>query len=102
MKQQDKSYKTLAFMTDHLNDIKQVSLGMFLGVINELSSMANGGGFDGERDRLYDREIHTDQFFVNLLENLGYDKDGDDLDEDDEPNAVLEARRLLKQRSFYI
>ena len=74
------SHKTLEFMTEHLRRLKQISLGIFLGAINELSDMANGGNFNGERDRLYSREIHTDEFFVNLLENLGYDKDGDDLD----------------------
>lgn len=72
----DKSHKTLEFMTAHMNDIKQVSFGLFLGVINDLSSLANGEGLDGARDRLYNSKIHTDQFFVELLENLGYDKNG--------------------------
>ena len=72
----DKSHKTLEFMIAHMNDIKQVSLGMYLGVINDLVSMANGEDMNGERNRLYNNKIHTDQFFVELLENLGYDKNG--------------------------
>ena len=110
MKQQDKSYKTLTFMTAHFNDIKQVSLGMYLGVINELSNMANGDDLGGERDRLYNNLQHTDQFFVDLLNNLGYDKDGDKLssddddDEDSDPEEcnVMEGRRLQQDRYFYI
>ena len=104
----DKSHKTLEFMTAHMNDIKQVSLGMFLGVINDLVSMANGGDMDGERNRLYNSEIHTDQFFVELLSNLGYDKSGDELladddeDSDTEESSVMEGRRLQKDRYFYI
>ena len=104
----DKSHKTLEFMTTHMNDIKQVSLGMYLGVINDLVSMANGGDMDGERSRLYNSEIHTDQFFVELLSNLGYDKNGDELfsdddeDSDTEESNVLEGRRLQKDRYFYI
>ena len=105
----DKSHKTLEFMTAHMNDIKQVSLGMFLGVINDLVVMANGGDMGGERNRLYNSEIHTDQFFVELLSNLGYDKNGDELFSDDEDEDsdtaecnVMEGRRLQKDRYFYI
>jgi|TARA_R110001583_G_scaffold4172_4_gene24592 hypothetical protein len=106
----DKSHKTLEFMTAHMNDIKQVSFGMYSGVINELSNMANGDDLCGERDRLYNSEIHTDQFFVDLLNNLGYDKDGDKLssddddDEDSDPEEcnVMEGRRLQQDRYFYI
>ena len=42
------SHKTLEFMTEHFHRLKQLSPGMFLGTINELSAMANGGNFDGE------------------------------------------------------
>ena len=106
MTPKDNSHKTLEFMTAHLNDIKQVSFGMYLGVINELSAMANGGGFGGERDRLYNREMHTDQFFIDLLNNLGYDKDANDLSDDEDSDSevcnVIEGRRLGKQRYFYM
>ena len=105
----DKSHKTLEFMTAHMNDIKQVSFGMYIGVINELSNMANGDDLDGERDRLYNDLQHTDQFFVDLLNNLGYNKDGtelssddDDDDSDTEECNVIEGRRLQQDRYFYI
>ena len=108
----DKSHKTLEFMTAHLNDIKEVSVGMYVDVIKELADMAIGGDMDGERNRLYNSEIHTDEFFVELLRNLGYDKYGyrlssyidsdDDEDSDTEESNVLEGRRLQKDRYFFI
>lgn len=76
----DQSYKTLEYMTDHYNNIKDMSYPLFVGAINELLDMANGGDFDGNRATLFPCEHHTNQFFVDLLRNLGYDKDGSLLD----------------------
>ena len=110
MTPEDKSHKTLEFMTTHMNDIKQVSLGIYLSTINDLVSMANGEDMNGERNRLYNSELHTDEFFVELLSNLGYDKNGDELfsdDDDDEDSDaeecnVMEGRRLQRERYSYI
>ena len=77
----DRSYKTLDYMTAHYKNLKLASYAMFVGTINELSDMANGGDFNGNRDTMFPCDYHTDQFFVDLLHNLGYDKDGSPLDE---------------------
>ena len=76
---EDKSFKTLEFLTDHYNHIKVMSYPLFVGTINELSGMANGGDFYGNRATMFPCPFHTDQFFVDLLHNLGYDKDGSPL-----------------------
>ena len=74
------SHKTLEFMTTHFQNIKFMSPTVFYTSLNDLSIMANGGSLEGVRDKLYPDNIHTDQFFVDLLHNLGYDKDGSPLD----------------------
>ena len=78
---EDRSYKTLEYMTAHYENLKLASYAMFIGTINELSDMANGGDFCGNREIMFPCDFHTDQFFVDLLQNLGYDKDGSPLDE---------------------
>ena len=77
---EDRSYKTLKYMTDHFQNIKLMSFTTFHTSLNDLSIMANGGSLEGVRDQIYPEDIHTDQFFVDLLYNLGYDKDGCPLD----------------------
>ena len=77
----DSNYKTLESMTEHYEFIKDMSYPLFVGTINELSNMANGGDFYGDRAKMFPCAHHTDQFFVDLLHNLGYDKDGLPLDE---------------------
>ena len=77
---EDRSYKTLEYMTAHYENLKLASYAMFVGTINELSGMANGGNFNGDRKTMFPCSYHTDQFFVDLLHNLGYDKDGFPLD----------------------
>ena len=72
----DRSYKTLEYMTEHFQNIKFMSPTIFYTSLNDLSIMANGGNLEGVRDDLYPAQIHTDQFFVDLLHNLGYNKDG--------------------------
>ena len=76
---EDRSYKTLEYMAAHYENLKLASYAMFIGTINELSDMANGGDFNGNRDTMFPCDHHTDQFFVDLLHNLGYDKDGSPL-----------------------
>ena len=72
----DKSHKTLEFMTTHFQNIKSISPNVFYTSLNDLSILANGGDLCGERQTIYPADFHTDQFFVDLLQNLGYDKDG--------------------------
>mgnify|MGYP001272156300 CR=1 FL=1 len=76
----DHNYKTLEFMTEHYKNLKVMSYPLFVGTINELAGMANGGDFDGNRATMFPCLHHTDQFFVDLLHNLGYDKNGCSLD----------------------
>ena len=71
-----RNYKTLEYMTTHFQNIKFMSPTTFYTSLNDLSIMANGGNLEGVRDELYPEQIHTDQFFVDLLHNLGYNKDG--------------------------
>ena len=78
---EDRSYKTLEYMTDHYNNLKIMSYPLFVGTINELSDMANGGNFNGSRETMFPCTFHTDKFFIDLLRNLGYDKDGTPLKE---------------------
>ena len=61
--------------------VRGIRYPIFVGTINELSDMANGGDFDGNRQTMFPCEHHTDQFFVTLLHNLGYDKNGNPLEE---------------------
>jgi hypothetical protein len=77
----DRNYKTLEFMTEHYKNLKVMSYPLFVGTINELSDMANGGDFNGNRETMFPCEHHTNQFFVDLLHNLGYDKNGTPLAE---------------------
>ena len=72
----DRNYKTLEFMTKHYKNLKVMSFSLFAGTINELSDMANGGDFNGNRATMFPCEHHTNQFFVDLLRNLGYSKNG--------------------------
>ena len=74
------SHKTLEFMTAHFKNIRIMSPTVFYTSLNDLSIMANGGSLEGVRDQLYPDSMHTDQFFVDLLQNLGYDKDGSPLE----------------------
>ena len=75
----DKSHKTLEFMTAHFQNIKSISPTTFYTSLNDLSIMANGGDLGGERQVFYPADFHNNQFFVDLLQNLGYDKDGSPL-----------------------
>ena len=77
---EDRSYKSLEYMTTHFQNIKFMSPTTFHTSINDLSIMANGGNLDGNRQIIYPEHFHTDQFFVDLLEALGYDEDGCPLD----------------------
>ena len=77
---EDRSYKTLEYMTTHFQNIKFMSPTTFHTSINELSIMANGGDLNGLRQIIYPENFHTDQFFVALLKALGYDEDGCPLD----------------------
>jgi hypothetical protein len=77
---EDRSYKTLEYMTSHFQNIKLVSPTIFYTSINDLSIMANGGNLGGDRQIIYPEDFHTDQFFVDLLQALGYDEDGCPLD----------------------
>ena len=72
----DRNYKTLEYMTTHFQNIKFMSPTVFHTSINDLSIMANGGDLNGDRQIIYPADFHTDQFFVDLLESLGYDEDG--------------------------
>lgn len=75
------SHKTLEYMTTHFQNIKFMSPNVFYTSINDLSIMANGGDLCGERKTIYPEIFHTNQFFVDLLQNLGYDKDGSPLND---------------------
>ena len=75
------SHKTLEYMTTHFQNIKFMSPNVFYTSINDLSIMANGGDLCGERQTIYPEIFHTNQFFVDLLQNLGYDKDGSPLND---------------------
>ena len=77
---EDRNYKTLEYMTSHFQSIKFMSPTVFYTSINDLSIMANGGDLNGDRQIIYPADFHTDQFFVDLLEALGYDEDGCPLD----------------------
>jgi len=77
---EDRSYKTLEYMTTHFQNIKHMSPTTFYTSISDLSIMANGGDLGGDRQIIYPEDFHTDQFFVDLLEALGYDEDGCPLD----------------------
>ena len=77
----DRNYKTLEYMTAHFQNIKFMSPTTFYTSLNDLSIMANGGSLEGVRDKLYPGTMHTDQFFVDLLYNLGYDKNGTPLED---------------------
>ena len=76
----DGSHKTLEFMTNHFQNIKFVAPTVFYTSLNDLSIMAYGGDLGGERYSIYPEDFHTDQFFVDLLQKLGYDADGCPLD----------------------
>jgi len=73
---EDRNYKTLEYMTKHYEGIRSTSPTAFLMSINDISIMANGGSLSGQRSKLYPCDHHTDQFFVDLLRNLGYNKYG--------------------------
>ena len=77
----DYNYKTLEYMTKHFENIKSMAPALFYTSINDLSIMANGGNLAGERSRLYGSSYHTDKFFADLLQNLGYNKDGNKIKE---------------------
>ena len=70
-----KDYKSLEYMIHHFKNIKIMSFPVFVGAINDLSIMANGGMIE-ERASLYPCDYHTDQFFIDLLQSLGFNKDG--------------------------
>jgi hypothetical protein len=76
----DRSHKTLEYMIRHFENIKFMSMSTFITTLNELSDMANGGDFNGNRSTMYPCEHHTDQFFVELLQALGFDSSGLPLD----------------------
>ena len=73
-------HKTLKYMTRHFQNIKFMSPTTFHTSIIDLSIMANGGDLSGDRHIIYSADFHTDKFFVDLLEALGYDEDGCPLD----------------------
>jgi hypothetical protein len=77
---EDRNYKTLEYMTSHFQNVKLMSPTIFYTSINDLSIMANGGDLGGDRQFFYPADFHTDQFFVDLLQALGYDEDGCPLD----------------------
>ena len=77
---EDRSYKTLEYMTTHFQNIKIMSPTVFYTSINDLSIMANGGDLSGDRYIIYPEDFHTDKFFADLLAALGYDEDGYPLD----------------------
>jgi len=74
------NHKTLDFLTQHFKNLKSAAPSTFYGAINELSAFANGEDPDEIRSQMYTASFHTDQFFVDLLLSLGYDKDGCPLD----------------------
>ena len=71
----DKSHKTLQYMIDHFNRIRTLSPTMFYSALNDLILLANSEANDDLLSN-YDKKIHTPQFFVSLLQELGYDKTG--------------------------
>ena len=73
-------HKTLEYMTTHFKNVKLMSPTLFYTTINDLSIMATGGNLGGLREVLYPCDFHTDLFFTNLLQSLGYDADGCPLD----------------------
>ena len=75
----DKSHKTLKYMTDHFLNLKMMSPTLFYSVVNDLTLLANNSADDDILSN-YDPAIHTPQFFIDLLENLGYDSEGCPLD----------------------
>ena len=76
---QDRSHKTLKYMTDHFLNLKMMSPTLFYTAMNDLALLANNSA-DDDILSSYDPKIHTAQFFINLLENLGYDSSGCPLD----------------------
>ena len=76
----DKSHKTLQYMIEHFNRIKILSPTMFYSALNDLTLLANSNAGNDILSN-YDKKIHTPQFFVDLLLNLGYNKDGSPLNE---------------------
>ena len=74
------NHKTLDFLTRHFKSLKSIAPSSFYGAINELSAFANGEDPDEIRSQMYTASFHTDQFFVDLLLSLGFDKDGNNLD----------------------
>jgi len=76
----DKSHKTLQYMIDHFNRIKMLSPTVFYTSLNDLSLLANSKA-DNDILSNYDKTIHTPQFFVKLLQELGYDSSGSPLKE---------------------
>ena len=71
----DKSHKTLKYMTDHFLNLKIMSPILFHTALNDISMLANSRADDDMLSN-YDPRIHTPEFFVKLLSNLGYDRDG--------------------------
>ena len=71
----DKSHKTLQFMIDHFKIMRMMSPTMFYSAVNDLTLLANSEADDDILSN-YDKTIHTPQFFVNLLDRLGYDRNG--------------------------
>ena len=74
------NHKTLDFLTQHFKNLKSAAPSVFYGAINELSEFANGKDSSEIRSQMYTASFHTDQFFVDLLLSLGFDKDGNNLD----------------------
>ena len=75
----NKSHKTLKYMTDHFLNLKTMSPTLFYTAMNDLALLANNSA-DDDMLSVYDSKIHTPQFFIELLENLGYDSSGCPLD----------------------
>mgnify|MGYP001376164057 CR=1 FL=1 len=73
----DKSHKTLQYMIDHFNNIRLISPILFYSSLNDLILLANSKADDDILSN-YDKTIHTPQFFVNVLDALGYDKNGEE------------------------
>ncbi len=71
----DKSYKTLQYIIDHFNRIRMLSPTIFYSSLNDLILLANSEADDDILSN-YDKTIHTPQFFVKVLDALGYDKNG--------------------------
>ena len=71
----DKTYKTLEHMINHFNMIRTMSPTMFYSSLNDLILLANSEADDDILSN-YDKKMHTPQFFVKVLDALGYDKNG--------------------------